>query len=151
MTADVLTGRVGDGPPPDLAGLLDRVRAGYRRLEPAPAADAVAAGALLIDIRPDAERSRDGRVPGAIVIERTALEWRLAPSSEQRIPQLQRADQTVIVLSAEGDASTLAAASLRALGLSGATDVVGGFTAWRRAGLPVAAVHRDTALPFAAV
>ena len=151
MTADGLAGQVTDGPPPDLAGLLDRVRAGYRRLEPVVAADALASGALLIDIRPDAERSRDGRVPGAIVIERTALEWRLAPSSEQRIPQLQRADQTVIVLSAEGDASTLAAASLRALGLAGATDVVGGFAAWRQAGLPVAAIHRDTALPFAAV
>jgi rhodanese-related sulfurtransferase len=151
MTAAVPTAGVTDGPPLDLAGLLDRVRAGYRRIEPAAAADALAAGALLVDIRPDVERTRDGRVPGAIVIERTALEWRLAPSSEQRIPQLQGADQTVIVLSADGDASTLAAASLRALGLSGATDLVGGFAAWRQAGLPVAAIHRDTALPFAAV
>jgi rhodanese-related sulfurtransferase len=149
------TGRPGDagagGAPPGLHRLLDRVRTRYRRLDAAAAAAAVADGAVLVDIRPDVLRARDGEVPGAVVIERNALEWRLAPSDDGRRSEEPFAGRTVIVLCADGGASSLAVASLQALGLSGATDVVGGFAAWRDAGLPVTAAHRARVLPFAAV
>ena len=135
----------------DPDALLARARARYRRMDARAAAAARADGALLVDIRPEAERAREGTVPGAVVIERNALEWRLAPSGTHRIPELNQADRPVIILCAEGDASSLAVASLLDLGLSRATDVVGGFRAWKDAGLPVRAVPRQTVLTFAAV
>jgi len=116
--------------------LLERARAGLRRVEPAEAADAMREGALLVDIRPAALREVDGDIPGAIVIERNVLEWRLDPSGAHRIPQVDET-KTVIIVCDEGYASSLAAATLQELGLPHATDLAGGFQAWRARGLPV--------------
>jgi rhodanese-related sulfurtransferase len=85
-------------------------------------------GALVVDIRPEAQRRRDGVLPGALVIDRNVLEWRLAPSSPNRVAELAEG-QKVIVVCNQGYSSSLAASTLRILGLSGATDMVGGFAA----------------------
>jgi rhodanese-related sulfurtransferase len=116
---------------------LASARAGLRRLEPAEAADAVRAGARLVDTRPEFQRRADGEIPGAIVIERNHLEWRLDPTSAGRIPEACDHDIVWIVLCDEGYSSSLAAASLQRLGLRNATDVIGGFQAWKAAGLPI--------------
>lgn len=121
---------------PTIDELLDELRATYARVEPGEAARAAADGGLLIDIRPRQQRADEGEIPDALIIERNVLEWRLAPTSAHRIPDLVSADQAVVVLCSEGYASTLAAVSLRSLGLTNATDLVGGFRAWRAAGLP---------------
>lgn len=118
--------------------LLDRVRAGYERIGPEEAAAAAAEGALLVDIRYAALRERDGLIPGALVVERNELEWRLDPQGSHRAPQAMSHDLRVVVICNEGYASSLAVASLRQLGLHRATDLTGGFQAWRAAGLPVA-------------
>jgi rhodanese-related sulfurtransferase len=117
--------------------LLDAARARLRRFEPADAARAVSAGALLVDTRPQYQRLAGGAIPGAIVIERNHLEWRLDPTSASRIPQATDHDVAWIVICEEGYSSSLAAATLRLLGLHRASDVVGGFQAWKAAGLPV--------------
>src|SRR6478672_6155798 len=116
---------------------LASARAALKRLEPADAYAATQRGALLVDIRPEFQRRRDGEVPGAIVVERNHLEWRLHPDSAARIPEATSADVEWIVLCDEGYASSLAAAALHALGLRRATDVIGGLRAWRAAGLPL--------------
>ncbi len=105
------------------------------RLEPGEAARALRRGAVLVDIRPQADRERDGGVPGALLVERIVLEWRFDPASESRLDIASR-DLPVIVMCNEGHASSLAAAALQELGVRRATDVVGGFAAWRDAGLP---------------
>ena len=92
----------------------------------------LAGGALVVDIRPPALGERDGEVPGAIVIDRNVLEWRLDPTSPDRIPQSGDPDRVIVIVCDEGYASSLAAASLQQLGLHRATDLVGGFQAWRR-------------------
>lgn len=97
------------------------------------------AGGVLVDIRPVEQRDRDGQIPHAWIVDRNVLEWRLDPTSPDRLPGV---DETicrrpVILVCNEGYASSLAAASLQALGLAGATDLDGGFQAWRAAGLPV--------------
>jgi rhodanese-related sulfurtransferase len=117
--------------------LLAEARAGLTRLSPAEAQAAVDAGAVLIDIRSDSQRARDGRLPGAKLVARNALEWRLDPSCGHRDADLARRDLRLILVCDEGYQSTLAAATLRRFGLD-ATDVVGGFQAWRAAGLPTA-------------
>ncbi|MFV8187444.1 MULTISPECIES: rhodanese-like domain-containing protein [unclassified Streptomyces] len=118
--------------------LLERVRAGYERIEPEEAYEAARSGeALLVDIRYAALRERDGLIPGALVIERNELEWRLDPQGSHRVPEATGHDVRVVVICNEGYASSLAAASLHQLGLARATDLVGGFQAWRAAGLPV--------------
>lgn len=118
--------------------LLEQERALLRRLTPAQAADAARAeGALLVDIRYAALRERDGVIPGAVVVERNELEWRLDPQSDHRLPEATGHDLPVVVICNEGYASSLAARSLQALGLHRATDLVGGFQAWAAAGLPV--------------
>ena len=94
-------------------------------------------GALLVDTRPLAQRRADDEIPGALVIERNVLEWRLDPNSVTRIPEADGYDREVIIVCNEGYSSSLAAATLHDLGLHRATDVVGGFQAWRAAGLPV--------------
>ncbi len=114
---------------------LADLRSGWTRVTPTHAATEAANGALLVDIRPLEQRRRQGDVPGATVVGLTVLEWRLAPSSDHRIPQA-TPDARVIVLCGQGYSSSLAAASLRALGLD-ATDVIGGFEAWAAAGLTV--------------
>ncbi|MFJ8767967.1 rhodanese-like domain-containing protein [Streptomyces clavifer] len=118
--------------------LLERTRAGYERIAPAEAAAAAAEGALLVDIRYAALREKDGLIPGALVIERNELEWRLDPLGSHRAPEAVSHDLPVVVICNEGYASSLAVASLRQLGLRRATDLIGGFQAWRAAGLPVA-------------
>ena len=117
--------------------LLDEARASLARVGPDAAQRATEAGALLVDIRPSELRERDGTIPGALVIGRNVLEWRLDPTSPDRIPEMATHDQIVIVLCDEGYASSLAARSLQRLGVRGATDLAGGFQAWRAAGLPV--------------
>jgi rhodanese-related sulfurtransferase len=116
--------------------LLARARARLRRLEPADAAAAAARGALLVDTRPEWQRRDEGEIPGALLVERNHLEWRLDPASDARIPEAVDHDVEVIVVCSEGYASSLAAASLQDLGLRRATDLVGGFQAWKAAGLP---------------
>ncbi|GHD50215.1 rhodanese-like domain-containing protein [Streptomyces galbus] len=118
--------------------LLERVRARYQRVEASEAYAAARAGeALLVDIRYEALRERDGLVPGALVIERNELEWRLDPQGSHRVPEATGHDLRIVVLCNEGYASSLAVASLHELGLHRATDLIGGFQAWRAEGLPV--------------
>jgi len=116
--------------------LLDDARSRITRVTPLEAAARSAAGAVLVDIRPAAQRGREGEVPGALVVERNVLEWRFDPQSDARLPQATGYDVEVVVLCSEGYTSSLAADALRALGLTRATDVVGGFAAWVAAGLP---------------
>ncbi|MFD7326173.1 rhodanese-like domain-containing protein [Streptomyces sp. NPDC059875] len=118
--------------------LLERVRSDLDRIEAHAAHEAYEAGdALLVDTRYAALRERDGLIPGALIVERNELEWRLDPLGSHRAPQADSHDLRVIVFCNEGYASSLAAASLRQLGLHRATDVIGGFQAWKAAGLPV--------------
>jgi phage tail sheath protein FI/rhodanese-related sulfurtransferase len=121
-----------------IADLLEGARLRLERVAPADAAAAVAAGALLVDIRSEAQVARDGRIPGAVHHPRNVLEWRLDPDSGHSDPALAGAlERRVIVVCDEGCQSSLAAATLQDLGFRGATDLVGGFQAWRAAGLPV--------------
>ena len=115
--------------------LLADARARLARLTPRQAQAAMRAGALLIDIRSDSQRARDGVLPGATFVARNVLEWRLDPSCPDRDPALARHDTKLILICDEGYQSSLAAATLTRFGLD-ATDVVGGFRAWREAGLP---------------
>ena len=91
------------------------------------------ADVLLVDIRPVELRTRDGQLPGALVVDRNQLEWRLDPTSPHRVPEVAGADQRIVLVCDEGYASSLAAATLRTLGLTRATDLDGGFQAWRAA------------------
>ncbi len=120
---------------------LEAVRAHLRRLTPREAFDRMSRGAALVDTRPEFQRRADGEVPGALVIERNHLEWRLDPSSTGRIGEATHHDVEWIVLCDEGFSSSLAVASLLGLGLRRASDVIGGFQRWRDDGLPVA--HSD--------
>lgn len=113
------------------------------RLDPYETRAAVAAGALLIDTRTDRQRARQGDLPGAIVIDRTVLEWRLDPKSDSRIPEATDHDVRIVVVCRQGYSSSLAAASLRAIGLRRATDLAGGVEAWLAAGLPTTAAQPD--------
>jgi rhodanese-related sulfurtransferase len=108
-----------------------------QRVTPQEAATAVGGGALLVDTRPIEQRRAEGEIPGAKLIERNVLEWRLDPAGEARIEEAVGYDVEVIVVCSEGYSSSLAAASLQDLGLRRATDLIGGFQAWRAAGLPV--------------
>jgi rhodanese-related sulfurtransferase len=121
---------------PSVDDLLARSRSNLTRLDPREAWTAQQAGALLVDIRPEANRVIEGAIPDALVIERIHLEWRLDPASDARIPQASY-DAHVVVVCNEGYASSIAAATLHVLGLHRATDLVGGFRAWKAAGLPV--------------
>ncbi len=111
--------------------LLAEVRQGLKRVEPEQLAEEVAAGALVVDTRPADQRARDGELPGAVVIDRNVLEWRLDPTSPDRISAADDPGRLVIVVCNEGYSSSLAADSLRRLGLRRATDLVGGFQAWK--------------------
>jgi rhodanese-related sulfurtransferase len=117
--------------------LLVEARDGLERLEPAAAAAAMASGALLLDIRSDSQRERDGVVTGAIFIPRNVLEWRCDPASDARDRRVCDQGRLLIVMCDEGYQSSLAAANLKRLGFERATDLAGGFQAWRAAGLPV--------------
>jgi rhodanese-related sulfurtransferase len=116
--------------------LLEEARALLQRMTPEEARQASAAGVLLVDMRPIEQRARDGEIPGALIIDRNVLEWRLDPRSAHRVPEIESYDDAVILFCNEGYASSLAAATLQQLGLHRATDMIGGFQAWRAAGLP---------------
>ena len=117
--------------------ILEAARQRLRRLDPLAAHNAMSRGALLVDIRPNAQRLAEGSVPGALIVERNVLEWRFDPRSEARLPEATGFDLHLIVMCSQGYASSLAAASLQDLGLRRATDLAGGFLAWSQAGLPV--------------
>ena len=117
--------------------LLAEARLRLRRVGPAEAAAAIAAGALLVDIRSELQRGRDGRVPGAVFIPRNVLEWRFDPACSSCDERLSDLDRQLILMCNEGYQSSLAAATLQRLGFRKATDLAGGFQAWRNAGLPV--------------
>jgi rhodanese-related sulfurtransferase len=117
--------------------MLERARSGLDRVEPRDVGAELDAGALLIDIRSESQRERDGVVADAIFIPRNVLEWRCDPACDHRDPRVAGSDRRLIVMCDEGYQSSLAAAGLQELGLAAATDLVGGFQAWRAAGLPV--------------
>ena len=117
--------------PSAIDALLVRARRVLDRVEPQQLPDELTAGALMIDMRPAEQRQRDGELPGAIVIDRNVLEWRLDPSSPHRRADIDLdVDTRVILVCNEGYSSSLAAATLRELGLRRATDLVGGYQAW---------------------
>ncbi|MGV0772669.1 sulfurtransferase [Mycolicibacterium sp. (ex Dasyatis americana)] len=115
--------------------VLEQARARLHRLPASDLPAALDAGAVLVDIRPAAQRAAEGSVPGALVIERNVLEWRCDPTSDARIPQAVGDDVHWVILCSEGYTSSLAAASLIDLGLHRSTDVVGGYHALAAAGL----------------
>jgi rhodanese-related sulfurtransferase len=125
-------------PRPAGARSIDEILAAARerldRLEPRQAHEEP--DALLVDIRPAAQRAAEGEIPGALIVERNHLEWRFDPESDARLPQATGYDVRVVVFCSEGYTSSLAAAALQDLGLRRSTDVVGGFQAWAAAGLP---------------
>lgn len=114
-----------------VGALLDRERSGLTRLDPEAMTHAMREGALVVDIRPEAQRRAEGEMEGALVIERNVLEWRLDPTSPDRVPAVTGPEQVIVVVCSEGYASSLAAATLRRLGLENATDLDGGYQAWR--------------------
>lgn len=116
--------------------LLDQARGGLRRLDPERALWATRRGGLIVDIRSERQREAQGLVPGALFVPRNVLEWRADPASGHADPALAAA-APLILMCAEGYTSSLAAATLQSLGLATATDMIGGFVAWRGAGLPV--------------
>ena len=116
--------------------LLADARSRLDRLDPARAVAAAADGAVLVDIRPEAQRREHGEIPGSLIIERNVLEWRFDPRSDARLPIADSYDLRVVVVCQEGYTSSLAAAALQDLGLHRATDLAGGYAAWRAAGLP---------------
>ena len=117
--------------------LLGEARQKLTRLTPQQANSALATGAFLVDIRSETQRATDGTVPGAKFVPRNALEWTLDPSSPTHDPELARPDALIVLMCDEGYQSSLAAATLQELGLPRATDMAGGFQAWRAAGLAV--------------
>ena len=116
--------------------ILAAARSRLTRLSPGQAQQAVAHGAVLVDIRPAAQRLAEGEIPGAMIVERNVLEWRFDPASTARLPDASY-DLYVIVFCSEGYTSSLAAAALQELGVHRATDVAGGFKAWQASGRPV--------------
>ena len=111
--------------------VLIRSRRSLDRVEPDQLAAEMAAGALVVDIRPVEDRDREGLLPGAVVVGRNVLEWRLDPTSPDRIAEAVDPDRRVVLVCNEGYASSLAAESLQRVGLRQATDLVGGYRAWR--------------------
>lgn len=111
--------------------MLEQSRRGLRRVAPEALADEVAAGAVLVDIRPEASRRAEGELPGALVVELTVLQWRVDPTSPDRLPGFDDPALRIVVVCNEGYSSSLAAESLQRLGMPNATDLVGGYRAWR--------------------
>ncbi|WP_345573041.1 rhodanese-like domain-containing protein [Nonomuraea rosea] len=132
-------------PAAEVDRFLAQARAELRRLWPVEAWAAVGRGAKIVDTRPEHQRRAAGEIPGAIVIERNHLEWRLDPTCDSRIPEADSRHIQWIVICAEGYSSSLAAAALRELGLDNATDVIGGVDAWVAAGLPTIHPSQPTA------
>jgi rhodanese-related sulfurtransferase len=115
---------------PSADDLVARARQHIDRTEPEELASIASDGGLVVDIRPAAQRASEGELPGALVIERNVLEWRLDPEGSHRLPDVTGFDQPVVVVCSAGYASSLAADSLRLLGFQRATDLVGGYQAW---------------------
>ena len=115
--------------------VLRSARRRYRRLPAAEVPEALRRGAVLVDIRPQEQRSREGEVPGALVVERNVLEWRCDPTSDARLPQAVGDDVEWVIVCSQGYTSSLAAAALLDIGLHRATDVVGGYHALAQAGV----------------
>jgi rhodanese-related sulfurtransferase len=127
--------------------LLSAARARLRRLSPDEAYEAAeTTEAILVDIRPESQRAIEGSIAGALVVERNVLEWRFDPASSTRLPVATDHDHQVIVFCSEGYTSSLAAAALQDLGLWRATDMVGGFHAWRASGLPTVPPNKSCPL-----
>ena len=122
---------------PTIDEILQSARQRLERLTADQVAQELEDGALVVDIRPIKQRRESGVIPGSIAIERNVLEWRLDPASDSRIAAATSHNRRVIVVCHEGYTSSLAAASLQDLGLSQATDLVGGVSAWKAAGLAV--------------
>jgi rhodanese-related sulfurtransferase len=112
--------------------LLEAARRGLDRVQPADLASEIAAGAVVVDTRPVEQRHRDGDLPGALIIGRNVLEWRLDPTSPNHVAEVSDPSCRIIIVCNEGYSSSLAAATLRQLGLQRAADLVGGFQAWKR-------------------
>ena len=112
--------------------LLVEARARIRRFEPEELEQLLAGGALVVDIRPAAQRAAEGELGFGLVVERNVLEWRFDLSGGDALAEVSGYDQPVVVVCSEGYASSLAAASLRDLGFAGVGDLAGGFRAWRR-------------------
>ena len=129
--------------PPGVQELLDKCRVDMVRLTPEETSAAAADGALVVDTRTETQRAEQGELPGAVVIDRTVLEWRLDPTSPDRIAEATDHDVRIVVVCRQGYSSSVAAASLRSLGLWRATDMSGGVEAWLAAGLPVGAGPAD--------
>lgn len=140
VTGPAVTGPAARASRPPGARTIDEIlaaaRARLHRLTPDEAFAGFSGGAVLVDIRPQAQRAREGGIPGAVIIERNVLEWRFDPASDARLPWVHGYDQDVIVFCSEGYTSSLAAAALQDLGLASATDIIGGFVAWAAGGLP---------------
>jgi len=126
----------------NIADMLDSARSRLDRLGPAAARDEVEAGALIIDTRCAGARSKSGVIPGSVHVPLSVLYWRLDPTSGHDDKRLSDRNRRVILVCADGYSSSLAAATLRDLGFSRATDVVGGFNGWVKAGLPVERLPR---------
>ena len=110
--------------------VLAAARARLNRIEPAELEGALASGAIIVDTRPAEQRQRDGELPGALVIDRNILEWRLDPTSEHHISEVTDHGVRIVIVCSEGYNSSLAAAALQDLGLHRATDLIGGFQGW---------------------
>ncbi len=123
--------------------LLARARARLTRLDPAGARTALDEGAVLVDIRAESQRARDGVVPDAVFIARNVIEWRCDPDGENRDPRVADPGRRLIIMCDEGYQSSLVAATLQELGHVHATDLDGGFQAWKAAGLAVAPLDPD--------
>jgi rhodanese-related sulfurtransferase len=124
--------------------ILAAARGRLRRLTPREAFREQAEGAVLVDIRPAAQRATSGEIPGSVIVERNHLEWRLDPGCDARLPWVTGYDHRIIVFCVDGYTSSLAAVALHDLGLRRATDVIGGIRAWWAAGLPIAAAGAGT-------
>jgi rhodanese-related sulfurtransferase len=117
--------------PCSISVVLERARARLDRVEPEDLESEFAGGALVVDIRPVEQRQRDGELPGAVVVCRNVLEWRLDPASDHHIDEATHHDLRIVIVCNEGYSSSLAASGLHDLGLTRATDLVGGFQAWK--------------------
>jgi len=126
--------------------ILACARARLVRLTPRQAYRELSGGAVLLDIRPAAQRAVQGEIPGSTIVERNHLEWRLDPCSDARLAWVTGYDHRIIVFCVDGYTSSLAAAALQDLGLHRATDVIGGYRAWVAEGLPSAAASAGTAI-----
>jgi rhodanese-related sulfurtransferase len=113
-----------------ISRLLEESRRGLDRVDPLDLGAAEAAGALVVDMRPVEQRDTYGELPGAVVIDRNVLEWRLDPSSPHRLPIADDPERRIVLVCQEGYSSSLAAHTLQRLGLRNATDLRGGFEAW---------------------